>query len=118
MVPTEAVGAELQVIAQTGLTFATGMFDRERYKAIRLLAARMMATYSDADFVRVEELFAKQTGFLGRRDGGSGKESFVLPAGLGGRSLVAAVRIQEWAVPLRGIRRSRAREKRRRQASR
>jgi len=54
---------ELQAIAQTGLTFATGIFDHERYKAIRSLAARMMATYSDANFVRVEGLFAKQTGY-------------------------------------------------------
>ena len=54
---------ELQAIAQTGLTFATDIFDHERYKAIRSLAARMMATYSDANFVRVEGLFAKQTGY-------------------------------------------------------
>ena len=54
---------ELQAIAQTGLTFATGIFDHERYKAIRSLAARMMATYSDANFVRVEGLFAKQAGY-------------------------------------------------------
>ena len=54
---------ELQSIAQTGLTFATGTFDLERYKAIRSLAARMMATCSDANFVRVEGLFAEQAGY-------------------------------------------------------
>jgi ADP-ribose pyrophosphatase YjhB (NUDIX family) len=54
---------ELQSIAQTGLTFATGTFDLERYKAIRSLAARMMATCSDANFVRVEGLFAGQAGY-------------------------------------------------------
>jgi hypothetical protein len=45
---------ELQAIAQTGLTFATNTFDRERYTAIRALAARMMVTYSGANFIRVE----------------------------------------------------------------
>ena len=54
---------ELQAIAQTGLTFVTSKFDRERYKAIRTLAARMMATYSDANFARVEGLFAEQAGY-------------------------------------------------------
>jgi hypothetical protein len=54
---------ELQAIAQTGLTFATSAFDRERYKAIRSVAARMMVTYSDANSVRVEGLFAEQNGY-------------------------------------------------------
>jgi ADP-ribose pyrophosphatase YjhB (NUDIX family) len=54
---------ELQAIAQTGLTFATSAYDRERYTAIRSLAARMMVTHSDADFCRVERLFAEQTGY-------------------------------------------------------
>ena len=54
---------ELQAIAQTGLTFATNTFDRERYTAIRALAARMMATYSGANFIRVEGLFTEQTGY-------------------------------------------------------
>ena len=54
---------ELQAIAQTGLTFATSACDRERYTTIRSLAAQMMATNSDADFGRVEALFAEQTGY-------------------------------------------------------
>lgn len=54
---------ELQAIAQTGLSFAMNAYDRERYSAIRSLAARMMVTHSDADFVRVEALFAEQTGY-------------------------------------------------------
>jgi ADP-ribose pyrophosphatase YjhB (NUDIX family) len=53
----------LQAIAQTGLTFATSGYDRERYTAIRSLAAQIMATQSDADFGRVEALFAAQTGY-------------------------------------------------------
>ena len=54
---------ELQAIAQTGLTFATNGYDHERYTAIRSLAAKIMATQSDADFGRVEALFAEQTGY-------------------------------------------------------
>jgi ADP-ribose pyrophosphatase YjhB (NUDIX family) len=54
---------ELQAIAQTGLSFAANAYDRERYAALRALAARMMATQSDADFARVEGLFAEQAGY-------------------------------------------------------
>jgi ADP-ribose pyrophosphatase YjhB (NUDIX family) len=53
----------LQAIAQTGLTFAANAHDRERYMAIRSLAATMMATQSGADFARVEALFGEQTGY-------------------------------------------------------
>ena len=53
----------LQAIAQTGLTFAANPHDRERYIAIRSLAAEMMATQSDADFARVEALFGEQIGY-------------------------------------------------------
>ena len=34
---------ELQAIAQTGLEFARDPYDRERYIAVRALAARIMA---------------------------------------------------------------------------
>jgi len=54
---------ELQAIAQTGLTFAKDAYDRERYTAIRSVAARMMAEYSDVDVGRVEALFAEQAGY-------------------------------------------------------
>jgi ADP-ribose pyrophosphatase YjhB (NUDIX family) len=53
----------LQAIAQTGLTFAANAHDRERYTAIRALAAEMMGTQSGADFARVEALFAEQAGY-------------------------------------------------------
>jgi ADP-ribose pyrophosphatase YjhB (NUDIX family) len=54
---------ELQAIAQTGLTFAANPHDRERYIAIRSLAAKMMATQSSADVAPIEALFAEQTGY-------------------------------------------------------
>jgi ADP-ribose pyrophosphatase YjhB (NUDIX family) len=54
---------ELQAIAQTGLTYATDVYDRERYAAIRSLAARIMAEHASADSARIEQLFAEQIGY-------------------------------------------------------
>jgi ADP-ribose pyrophosphatase YjhB (NUDIX family) len=54
---------ELQAIAQTGLEFAKDPYDRERYIAVRSLAARMMAQRASADPTWVEKLFAEQTGY-------------------------------------------------------
>jgi len=54
---------ELQAIAQTGLEFAKDPYDRERYIAVRALAARMMAQRASADPTWVEKLFAEQTGY-------------------------------------------------------
>jgi len=54
---------QLQAIAQTGLTYAEDKFDRERYEAIRALAARIMAEHGDADLAAVEGLFADQYGY-------------------------------------------------------
>ena len=36
-------GRALQALVQTGLTYATDQFDRERYAAIRAIAAQIMA---------------------------------------------------------------------------
>jgi hypothetical protein len=38
---------ELQAIAQNGLTFSENVYDRQRYEAIRDIAARMTACGSD-----------------------------------------------------------------------
>jgi ADP-ribose pyrophosphatase YjhB (NUDIX family) len=54
---------ELQAIAQTGLTFCRDPYDRERYEAIRQLAARMFAARTDAPLERIEALFAGETGY-------------------------------------------------------
>ena len=54
---------ELQAIAQTGLAFTADPYDRERYEAIRSLAARIMAEHSSADAAAIEDLFAGQTGY-------------------------------------------------------
>lgn len=53
---------ELQAIAQSGLTYATDVFDRGRYQALRDLAARIMAEGSGADPRVVRKLFEGQVG--------------------------------------------------------
>jgi ADP-ribose pyrophosphatase YjhB (NUDIX family) len=54
---------ELQAIAQTGLAFSRDPYDRERYEALRALAARMFAARSDAPVERIAELFARESGY-------------------------------------------------------
>jgi ADP-ribose pyrophosphatase YjhB (NUDIX family) len=53
----------LQAIAQIGLTFCRDPYDRERYEAMRRLAARMFAARTDAPVERIEALFAGETGY-------------------------------------------------------
>jgi len=54
---------ELQAIAQTGLTFSRDPYDRERYEALRTLAATMFAARSDAPAERIAALFAGESGY-------------------------------------------------------
>ncbi len=54
---------ELQAIAQTGLTFCRDPYDRERYQAVRQLAACMVAAHTNAPVERIEALFAGETGY-------------------------------------------------------
>jgi ADP-ribose pyrophosphatase YjhB (NUDIX family) len=54
---------ELQAIAQTGLTFAQNPYDRQRYEAVRALAACILAEHSEAEHSRIEALFAQQAGY-------------------------------------------------------
>ncbi len=54
---------ELQAIAQTGLTFSRNPYDRQRYEAVRSLAARMCAAHSDAPAERIAALLASETGY-------------------------------------------------------
>lgn len=48
---------ELQAIAQNGLTFASGPFDRQRYEALMALTAEMTAEYSHATPGEVLDIF-------------------------------------------------------------
>lgn len=54
---------EIQGIAQSGLTFTTDAYDRDRYEQLRRLAAVMMAARSTTDATRIEALFAEQRGY-------------------------------------------------------
>jgi ADP-ribose pyrophosphatase YjhB (NUDIX family) len=53
----------LQALSQTGLTFAHDPYDRERYQAVGMIAAEIMATHSDTDPSFIRQLCADQTGY-------------------------------------------------------
>ncbi len=53
----------LQALAQTGLTFASNDFDRERYSQIQTIAAEMLAQGGQSDFDSVVRLFNAQEGY-------------------------------------------------------
>ncbi len=54
---------KLQAIAQNGLTFSKDPFDIERYKALRAIAAEIMATYSNVEHSYILDLFAQEVGY-------------------------------------------------------
>jgi ADP-ribose pyrophosphatase YjhB (NUDIX family) len=56
-------GRRLQSMAQTGLTFAKDPYDRERYEALRTIAAEIMAAHSNADQPHIEAIFTAQSGY-------------------------------------------------------
>lgn len=53
----------LQALAQNGLTFANDPFDRERYEAIRDIAAEMMAAQAATNFNTIKALMMQETGY-------------------------------------------------------
>ena len=53
----------IQALAQNGLAYTEGVFDRERYTELRAIAAQMMAAYADGDPERIEGLFAREEGY-------------------------------------------------------
>ena len=54
---------ELQAIAQTGLTFSTDPYDRERYERLRDLAASMLAAHTEAPVERIADLLRGESGY-------------------------------------------------------
>jgi len=52
----------LQAIAQSGLAYSPSQYDRERYEAVREIAAEMMADGSASAVAPIRDLFASQTG--------------------------------------------------------
>jgi ADP-ribose pyrophosphatase YjhB (NUDIX family) len=55
--------AELQSIAQAGLTFGADTYDLDRYEKIRNIAVDILNKYTGIDHSKVRELFASETGY-------------------------------------------------------
>ena len=53
----------LQAVAQSGLAYDPHQYDRERYEAVRQIAAEMMAVSADCEVTRVSDLFGCQAGY-------------------------------------------------------
>ena len=53
----------LQALAQAGLTYGRDDFDRERYAAVRDIAAEMLAYEADLPVEKVKDLFCGETGY-------------------------------------------------------
>ena len=53
----------LQAIAQAGLTYTEGPYDRERYKAIQRIAAEILASHTSASAERIADLLAQESGY-------------------------------------------------------
>ncbi|MFK0731794.1 MAG: NUDIX hydrolase [Gloeotrichia echinulata GP01] len=56
-------GQKLQAIAQNGLTYSEGVYDIERYKQLRAIAAEIMATYANVEHSYILDLFSQETGY-------------------------------------------------------
>lgn len=54
---------EIQALAQAGLAYSTDVYDRERFKRLRKIAAQMMAAKSGLDLVVVNDLFCNESGY-------------------------------------------------------
>lgn len=53
----------LQALAQSGIAFSKDPFDKERYEAIRTIAAEMIASHSDMETETIQNLFEQQEGY-------------------------------------------------------
>lgn len=53
----------VQALAQNGLTYTDGLFDRERYRELHAISMRMLAAAGGTDPARMETLFAGESGY-------------------------------------------------------
>lgn len=53
----------LAAIAQNGLTYSENLYDLERYRQIRQVAAEMLAAQTQEDVSRILELFEREDGY-------------------------------------------------------
>jgi ADP-ribose pyrophosphatase YjhB (NUDIX family) len=58
-----SMGRELRAMAQTGLTFTTDRFDRQRYERLRELAAAMLARGSGGDYGSILGILLEDKGY-------------------------------------------------------
>lgn len=54
---------QVQALAQAGLTYTAGVYDRERYLALQRIAAEMMAAGSNGETRQILDLFAQESGY-------------------------------------------------------
>lgn len=54
---------QVQALAQDGLAYTQNPFDRDRYRMLQNLAARVMGEYSTAEFEKVDGLFTHEAGY-------------------------------------------------------
>ncbi len=54
---------KLQAIAQNGLTYCESQYDIERYEQLRLIAAEIMANYTEAEPSYILDLFNQEKGY-------------------------------------------------------
>jgi ADP-ribose pyrophosphatase YjhB (NUDIX family) len=55
---------KLQALAQAGLTYTENPYDKERYHAIREIAAEMFANHTDIDLPVMRDLYESQAGYI------------------------------------------------------
>ena len=53
----------LQALAQTGLTYASDPYDRERYEEARAISVRLIAALTDEPMEKIIRFFASETGY-------------------------------------------------------
>lgn len=53
----------LQAIAQTGLTYGSDPYDRERYEEVRTISAQLIAELSDEPLDKIIRVFASDSGY-------------------------------------------------------
>ncbi|WP_025784188.1 NUDIX hydrolase [Sporosarcina sp. D27] len=53
----------IQSISQAGLTFSSDAFDRERYEELRAISAEIMASHSESEMQKIQELFMEEKGY-------------------------------------------------------
>jgi ADP-ribose pyrophosphatase YjhB (NUDIX family) len=55
--------AQLQSIAQAGLTYGADKYDLDRYEKIRTIAVDILHEYTNIDHKKLRDLFASETGY-------------------------------------------------------